>query len=95
MNGVVSAKKHVLSGTISPVGTLSGSISSVKKLSGKVSVPEGSLAPAYTGPYEYTPAETQQVINISGQKAVENIVIKPVPGNYGRIAWNGTSLRVY
>lgn len=51
-------------------------------------------APVFTGAYEYTPSAEQQIIEIKGEKAVENIVIKPVPSNYGLISWNGSTLTI-
>lgn len=51
--------------------------------------------PFYTGPTEVTPSEQTQILSTAGQMARENIVIEPIPDNYGRIAYNGTTLLVY
>lgn len=53
-----------------------------------------SLADYYDGPYEFTPEETAQTINIEGLAAREDIVINPIPYNYGLITWNGSILTV-
>lgn len=50
--------------------------------------------PAYDGPYEFTPSGETQVISIEGRRASQDIVIDPVPSNYGLIAWNGAVLTV-
>lgn len=50
--------------------------------------------PVYEGPYSFTPSSEAQVISIEGKKAEQNIVISPIPSNYGLIAWNGAVLTV-
>ena len=49
---------------------------------------------SYTGPYEYTPTEDTQTVAISDKMATENIVINPIPYNYGLVTWNGSILTV-
>lgn len=51
-------------------------------------------AKRYEGSYEFTPTDEAQTIAIAGQIAEQNITINPVPQNYGRIEWNGSTLRV-
>lgn len=48
----------------------------------------------YTGEYEYTPTEDTQTVNINGLRATRNIIINPIPSNYGKISWNGSVLTV-
>lgn len=48
----------------------------------------------YEGVYEYTPSEEMQTVEIEGLKATENIIINPIPSNYGLITWDGTTLTV-
>lgn len=50
--------------------------------------------PEYTGEYVFTPSPEEQIININGYKATENITINPIPSNYGLITWNGSKLTV-
>lgn len=52
-----------------------------------------SLIP-YTGDYEFTPADEAQTIPIYGKTATRDIVINPIPSNYGKITWNGSTLTV-
>lgn len=52
------------------------------------------MATPYEGEYEFTPSEQTQVIDMSGQRAKQNIIINPIPSNYGRVTWNGTSLTI-
>lgn len=48
----------------------------------------------YIGQYEFTPADEQQTINIKKKVATDNIIINPIPSNYGKIAWDGVGIRV-
>lgn len=45
---------------------------------------------------DVTPSESEQVITPStGYDALEQVTVAPIPTNYGRIEWNGTSIIVY
>ena len=83
-----------LTGELSGVGTLSGTLSSAETLEGSLTIPAAILPPSYEGDYEFTPSEQTQVIDMSGQRAKQNIIINPIPSNYGRVTWNGTSLTI-
>ena len=48
----------------------------------------------YAGEYEFTPTEQTQTIAINNRKAMANIVINPIPSNYGKITWTGNVLTV-
>lgn len=50
--------------------------------------------PAYAGEYEITPSSEIQTIPIEGKVAKQDIIINPIPSNYGRITWDGTTLTV-
>lgn len=48
----------------------------------------------YEGSYEFTPSEQAQTISISGEMATRDIVVNPIPNNYGLITYNGTTITV-
>lgn len=48
----------------------------------------------YDGAYDFTPSEQAQTIQISDKTARANIIIEPIPSNYGRITYNGAYLTV-
>lgn len=48
----------------------------------------------FDGLYEYTPNEHVQEVEIKGYSAKENIIINPIPSNYGRIEFDGSTLSV-
>ena len=76
--------------------TVSGKIESTAfALSGKLIAGAGaSEAPSYTGPYIVTPTQSTQVLNTLNKKSIDNIVVAPIPSNYGLITWNGSYLTV-
>lgn len=48
----------------------------------------------YTGLYEFTPSSSIQTIEIAGKTARQNIIVNPIPSNYGLITWDGSTLTV-
>lgn len=48
----------------------------------------------YDGPVEVTPTQETQTLATQGLFVDENIVINPIPSNYGLITWNGSVLTV-
>ena len=49
----------------------------------------------YTGAYEITPSQETQTLETKNKRMTDNVTINPIPNNYGRIAWNGTTLIVF
>lgn len=50
--------------------------------------------PVYTGETEITPSEDTQVLQTANKTVVQDIIINPIPSNYGLITWNGSTLTV-
>ena len=48
----------------------------------------------YTGPTEVTPTEDTQVLQTNGKAVLANIIVNPIPENYGLITWNSITLTV-
>lgn len=82
-----------ITGSLSAPKTLEGSLSSAVTLLGNLTIPT-SASQIYDGEYEFTPTEQTQVIAIEYKEALQDIVINPIPQNYGRITYNGISIRV-
>ena len=55
---------------------------------------EVPVADYYSGPYEVTPSENTQLIDCGGLVALRDIVVNPIPSNWGKITWNGSVLTV-
>ncbi len=50
--------------------------------------------PTYEGPTEFTPSREAQVVETTEHVLLTDIVINPIPSNYGLIQWNGAVLTV-
>ena len=50
--------------------------------------------PDYEGAYEITPSAEVQTLPSTDTVLHRDIVINPIPSNYGLITWNGTTLTV-
>lgn len=48
----------------------------------------------YDGPYEFTPSQETQTVSTAEKLLLENIVINPIPQNYGLITYNGSFITV-
>ena len=81
--GTLAAEKG-MRGTLAEVGTLSGSLT----LGGTPTYER------YDGEYEVEPTTEEQVLSTAYKIATANVVVKPIPQNYGRIDWNGSFLTV-
>ena len=53
-----------------------------------------STNPTFDGPYEFTPTNEAQTIPIMDHVATGDIIINPIPSNYGLITWNGSVITV-
>lgn len=82
-----SHKEIVLDGELSLNIPMDGEVGTVTK------VVEHDL-PTYTGETVITPSTTEQVLNTAEKVVTRNIVINPIPSNYGLITWNGSTLTV-
>ena len=51
-----------------------------------------SNVPDYEGPYEVTPSEEIQVLHEENMRALHDIVINPIPNNYGLVTRVGSNL---
>ncbi len=50
--------------------------------------------PVYDGAYEVTPGPEAQTLRTADKTMIRDVVIGPVPDNYGLISWNGATLTV-
>lgn len=50
--------------------------------------------PVYSGQTEITPSEETQTLQTANKTVLQNIIINPIPSNYGKITWNGSTLTV-
>ena len=83
-----------LIGALSAVGRLDANLSGVQSLTATLSLPQAVAVDEYSGPYEFTPGNAPQVVEIANKKATADITIGPIPDNYGLITWDGSTLTV-
>lgn len=83
-----------LTGELSGVGTLSGTLSSAETLEGSLTIPAAVLPPSYEGDYEVTPSGETQILETEELYLKGDIVINPIPSNYGLITYNGSEITV-
>ena len=50
--------------------------------------------PRFAGPYEVTPSASGQTLEMAGLTARQDVVVKPIPSNYGLITWDGSVITV-
>lgn len=79
---------------LSGVGGMTASLSGEQTLSVDITIPKAVAVEEYAGPYEYTPSAEEQVVEISGKRATQNITVGAIPQNYGLITWDGTTITV-
>lgn len=48
----------------------------------------------YTGEYEITPSSETQVLETANKTLDANIIVNPIPSNYGLITWDGSVITV-
>lgn len=87
----VTIEPKVTNSVIEVIPSLSGNISASAEL---VTVLRHSQMEEYDGPYEFTPAQSTQTALTENRVLLENIIINPIPSNYGLITYNGSVLTV-
>lgn len=50
--------------------------------------------PVYDGAYEIAPTSEAQTIPVHGFRFEQDLIIDPIPSNYGLITWDGSTLTV-
>lgn len=64
------------------------------QIEGTLTVPSAVGVDPYTGDYEVTPTTAEQTLYTNTKYMTANVVINPIPSNYGLIGWNGSVLTV-
>ena len=86
--------QDIISGEVSSMIAVTGSLSALEVISGAVSSGGGSMLPAYEGPVELTPGDTDQVLATKNTTLLDDITISAIPAGYGKITWDGHALTV-
>jgi len=83
-----------MSGALTQNIKASAKLSSERKVYATLSIPSAIGANAYKGVYEVTPTKETQTLETVGTLLQKNVVINPIPKNYGLITWDGSTLTV-
>lgn len=83
-----------LTGRLSATGGLTGRLTTSSSISGTITRFDGGYSP-YTGAYEVTPTDEEQILDTANRYMTGQVVVSPVPENYGRLSWSGNTLTVY
>lgn len=97
---------HQIEAEIDPVTVIDGELSSETQFDGDLPsdyIIDGetdiifkviSADTPYIGETTVTPSRETQVLQTAGFSMDRNVVINPIPSNYGLITWNGATLTV-
>lgn len=83
-----------ITGSLTPIGIVTGRLASAGGVTGRLTVPDRITPEEYTGPTTVIPSQSQQILNTRDLFVADDIVIEPIPNNYGLITWNGAVLTV-
>lgn len=83
----------MLRGSLSGASALGGSLTASGSIGGSLTT-GGMFYPRYEGPYSFDALTTAQTVPTAGTVLLSDITINPIPSNYGRIAWDGSTLTV-
>lgn len=93
MEGEMTVQAQLI-GTLSPIEMITGELSPVGSIEGELTIPKIIEPETYRGTHEVTPSGEAQILMTAEKVVKENIVINPIPSNYGLITWNGSKLTV-
>lgn len=83
-----------LHGTLTSSGTISGFLSAPQIIEGALTIPSATGVTPYTGDYEVTPSTEAQTLSTNQLFMDGDVIINPIPNNYGLITYNGVSITV-
>lgn len=93
INGSVSGG-GALNGTLSPDASVTGTLSSGPTISADLTIPSAIGVDPYQGEYRITPSTQTQTLITGGKYLQHNVVVDPIPSNYGLITYNGSTITV-
>lgn len=50
--------------------------------------------PSYEGEYRVTPQTNAVILETFGKRMLHNVIVDPIPSNYGLVTWNGRTLTI-
>ena len=83
-----------LSFTLESAGALSFELGNAAALSFDLKTPSQIGVDNYEGDYVITPTQETQTMNTQSLRMTQNVIINPIPSNYGLVTWNGSTLTI-
>lgn len=83
-----------LTGTLTKAQTLSGLLSVAQGIEGQLTIPSAVLPPSYEGTVEVTPSTEEQRLETANFYMRDDIIVNPIPNNYGLITYNGSIITI-
>lgn len=87
-------QKVVIDGDIELRHTLDGDIELNSTIDGEAGLFMPVFPDNYDGPLDITPTDQQQILNTINLTMPGNVIIEPIPSNYGLITWVDGHIRV-
>lgn len=84
---VLDTESRVVASVLSPG-------SSTVRAAVSMTAPGSVIIEPYDGPYEVTPSRETQTLGTNGKQAMADIIVNPIPSNYGLVTWNGSYLMI-
>ena len=60
----------------------------------EVQMEQGKSIEIYDGSYDITPSSERQVLPMTLKEAIQDLIIEPIPNNYGLITYDGSIITV-
>ena len=81
-------------GTISAGKTVTASLARGQTITATVDKAKDTTTPRYDGAYEVTPTRYTQTLPTEGKLLSADVIVNPIPSNYGLITYNGSFIMV-
>ncbi len=81
-------------GYLSSPSSIASNLNTQAGMAASITVPKVVSPPTYEGAYDVTPGDAAVTLETAGLVMARNVTINPIPSNYGRITWNGSTLTV-
>lgn len=79
---------------LSPQINIEADLSTPVNIKTEIDIPRVVGNRPYSGEYIVIPSDEEQVLETQGLAMNGNVIVKPIPENYGKITWNGSVLTV-
>lgn len=83
-----------ITGSLTGTGNITGGLSGTRGITAAITQPTVVPPPSYEGIYEVTPGPEAVTLETAGLAMLHNVIINPIPQDYGKITWDGNSLTV-